>query len=167
MYRLRHQARLLSLSVVIALLLSIVVAPTALANDEDQEFDMNDRFASVAGKGASGDGEVEVDDGSVEIEVEAEGLLPNHAYQLIVTVGPQGAPFQAGFFDVTFVPVTSDDDGEIEFDEELDLDPGSYRLDLFVTHVHTILTPAIPQIGNFDPLLACAPAPMVTVAADD
>jgi len=135
------------------------------------EFYMNDRFA--AEKGASGSGEVKVGDGSVEIEVEAEDLLPNHAYELRVTVGPQGAPFQSGFFVVTFGPVTSNKNGKIEFDdEELDLAPGSYRLDLFVTHDHEMTPPgtisAIPEIGgNRDPLFACAPAPMVTIPLDD
>ena len=165
MYVFKRLMKVLGLAVVVSLLLSVMLAPNVLADDQEEEFDMNDRFATE--NGASGSGETEVDDGSVELEVEAEGLLPNHPYELRVTVGPQGAPFQPGFFVVVFGPVTSDDDGEIEFDEDLDLDPGSYRVDLFVTHDHPTVAPALPDIGNRDPLLACAPAPMVTIGGDD
>ena len=170
MYIFKHRARVVGLAVVLGLLLSVMVAPTALASDEE-EFDMNDRFAAGTPTGASGSGEVEVDDGSVEIEVGAEGLLPNHAYELKVTIGPAGgfAPTSV----VTFGPVTSDDDGEIEFEEDLGLAPGTYRVDLFVTHIHPTVAgsgptgAALTALFNRDPLLSCQPAPTVTVAGDD
>ena len=168
MRSLSRRGAVIGLALVIALALSIAGAPTAIADDQEEEFDMNDRFTpgGLGSTGASGSGEVEVDDGSVEMEVEAEGLLPNHSYELRVVVGPQGAPFQPGFFVVVFGPMMSDDDGEIEFEEDLDLDPGSYRLDLFVTHPHPTGPMPLP-IGDRDPLLACAPAPMVTIGGDD
>ena len=160
----------------LAFALNVGMAPTALASD-DVEFDMNDRFTfgGLGSTGASGDGEVEADDGSVEIEVEAEGLLPNHAYELKVTIGLPGGFADFGF--VTFGPVMSDDDGEIEFEEDLDLlglqGPGTYRLDLFVTHPHAA-GPGAPGLGEdlvvllgSEALLACQPAPMVTVGDDD
>ena len=155
-------------TLMVSLLMVVMVAAPAAA-DESHEFDMNDRFATE--KGASGSGEVEVDDGSVEIKVEAEGLRPNHAYELKVTIGPPGAFAPTDV--VTFGPVTSDDDGEIEFEEDLDLAPGAYRLDLFVTHPHPTVAGSGPDgialTGLFgrDPLLSCAPAPMVTISADD
>ena len=137
-------------------------------------FDMNDRFATETG--ASGDGEIEVDDGEVEIEVEAEGLLPNHPYELIVTIGPQ----QGGTPEPTSVRKfqgQSDGEGEIEFEEDLDLvgieGPGDYRLDFFVTHDHATVSGspgggvALTALLDRDPLLACAPAQFVTVSEEE
>ena len=154
-------------TLMVSLLMVVMVAAPAAA-DESHEFDMNDRFATE--KGASGSGEVEVDDGSVEIKVEAEGLEPNHKYELHVTID----------FDpdsVIFGPVTSDDDGEIEFEEDLDLvalvGPGTYRLDFFVTHIHDTVAGTV-GVGEFitglldrDPLLSCEPAAMVTISDDN
>ncbi len=148
----------------------------------DEEFDMNARFATEQ-TGASGSGEVEVDDGSVEIEVEVEGLLPNTPYELKVTIGEGGnadlGGFDGGSFGiVTFGPVTSADDGEVEFEEDLDLlglfGPGLYRLDFFVTHIGPtvagsgVVGPILTGILGRDPLLACEPAPsFIVIAADD
>ena len=150
-------------------------------DEGEEEFDMNARFATEM-TGASGSGDVEWEDGSVEIEVEVEGLLPNTPYELKVTIGTGGdatlAGFNTDFGFVTFGPVTSDDDGEVEFEEDLDLlglfGPGLYRLDLFVTHIGPTVDGA-PGVGAFlttifnrDPLLACQPAPsFIVIAADD
>ena len=165
-----------TIAVVVALILVVapVTFPTALA--DDVEFGMNDRFASAGAKtGASGSGEVEADDGSIDIEVEAENLLPNHDYELKVTIGPPGGFGPTNV--LTFGPETSDDEGEIEFEiEDFDLvglvGAGTYRIDLFVTHAHTpvfdAVNPAITAaLGGRDPLLSCIPAPVVTVSAGD
>ena len=139
-------------------------------NGEDQEFefDMRDDFATE--KGASGFGEAEVDDGTLEVEVEAEGLIPGHKYELNVTIGPQPGGF-ASF--VTFGPESADEDGEVEFEVDIELAPGAHRLDFFVTHTHPTVAGSGP-LGAFitgfidrDPLLRCAPAVFVTIEADD
>ena len=169
-----HRGIVIGLVAVIALLLSVTV-PTALADDDqEQEFDMNDRFATE--DGASGSGEIEVDGDIVEIEVEAEGLLPNHQYEMKVTIGPAFEPF-APTNVVTCGPVTSEDDGEVEIECDLDLvqllEPGAYRVDLFVTHIHPTVEGEgevgvlLTALFNRDPLLSCQPAPVVVVPGDD
>ena len=129
---------------------SVEVSSLAFSDGGDQEFefDMNDRFATE--KGASGSGEAEVDDGTVEFEVEAEGLVPGDEYELIVAIGPPPGGFST--FD-TFGPVTADDDGEVEFEGDIELAPGDYRLDFLVT-----------RRGEGDLLLACQPAVFLTIA---
>jgi len=183
MPKFNHRGIVIGLAAVIALLLGLTVAPTALAHgDQEQEFDMNDRFATAIG--ASGSGESEVDGDFVEVAVEAEGLLPHHQYEMKITIGacPPDA-ISAGQCDGPagmFLPVVvtcgweeSDSKGEVEFDCHLDLveliGPGTYRLDWFVTHIH----PTVPGMaGNGallsdvlgrDPLLACQPASLHTV----
>ena len=136
-----------------------------------EKFDMNDRFATETG--ASGSGKVNVHDGSVKIKVKAKDLLPNHQYELKVSIGPGGDPTLGGFNPtggvVTFGPVTSGKHGKIKFKVDLDLlgllGPGLYRLDLFVTHTDPTV-PGSGGVGEFlttlldrDPLLACEPAP--------
>ena len=122
------------------------------AATHDFEFDMNDRFATETG--ASGSGQADVEGGSVEIEVKAEGLIPNHRYELNVTIDFASV--------VTFGPVTANEDGEVEFEGDLDLlsllGAGTYRLDFFVTHDHTTGVDGIPGLLNRDLLLACQPA---------
>ncbi len=116
---------------------------------------MNDRFATE--KGASGSAEAEVDDGEVEFEVEAEGLVPGEEYELSVT---------RDFIDIfTFGPVTADEDGEVEFEGDIDLlsllGPGTYRLDFFLTRPSGLL------LFARDLLLACQPFVSATIVADD
>ncbi len=140
--------------------------------DQEFEFDMNARFATTE-KGASGSGEAEVDDGEVEFEVEAEGLIPGEEYELNVTIGGF-PPFPGGFeFTVTFGPVTADDNGEVEFEGDIELAPGNHRLDFFVTLTEPTHEGEGP-VGEFvsafidrDPLLRCFPAVFLTIVADD
>ena len=138
-------------------------------------FDMHDEFATEGG--ASGSGTSDVAGGSVEIEVKAEGLAPNHNFEVVVTidVGPPGPRPPVPVNVLTF-PVQSDGEGEVEFKTNLDLvglkGPGTYRLDFFFTHPHTTDTSESPPelvaaIGNRDPLLACRPAARVTVPEDN
>ena len=171
--------RRLPATLFVSLLVVGMVAAPAAADDDEFEFVMHDRFAFETPTGASGSGEVEVDDGSVEIQVEAEGLLPNHPYELKVTIqvvtnGPPGAPSGFGFNpdNIHTFPATSDDDGEIEFEEDLVLAPGKWRLDFFVTHTdHPVAGvgsfPGLTAALGRDPLLSCAPAAIVTISADD
>jgi len=190
MPKFNHRIIVIGLATVIALLLGITVAPTALADDDqEQEFAMLDDFATE--DGASGSGESEVDGDFVEIEVEAEDLLPDHQYELKVTIGfcalgtirenimsDCDAPVGPTPTVVSCGPERSDSDGEVEFDCDLDLvellgaGPATYRLDFFVTHFH----PTDPGVGlgvplsvvlDRDPLLRCAPASLHTVPQDD
>ena len=67
MPRLNHRGIVIGLATVIALLLGITVAPTALADDDqEQEFGMFDNFATEQ-TGASGSGESEVDGRRVKL----------------------------------------------------------------------------------------------------
>ena len=58
MFGLKHRGIVIGLPVVITLLFSLAVPSTGLA-DQEEEFDMNDRFATE--KGASGIGKTAVD----------------------------------------------------------------------------------------------------------
>ena len=134
----------------------------------DNEFAMLDDFATET-TGATGSGKARVGS-SVEVEVEAKGLIPGHEYELNVTIGPQPDGFTSF---VTFGPLIADEDGEVEFEEVIALDPGMYRLDFFVTHTEATVVGSGP-VGKFitafidrDPLLRCFPAVMLTVEADD
>ena len=179
MPKFNHRAFVIGFATVIALLLSITV-PTALADDDqEQEFGMFTNFATEQ-TGASGSGESEVDGDFVEIEVDAEGLLPDHQYEMIVIINDElVAPVFADFpIFVTCGPESSDDDGEVEFECDLDLvditgAPGTYRLDFFVTHNHATVPgdgffgETLTDIVNRDPLLRCGPASIHTVPGDD
>ncbi len=139
------------------------------AASHDFEFAMLEDLATET-TGASGSGQADVEGGSVEIEVKAEGLIPGHDYELNVTIGPQPGGFSSF---VTFGPVTADDDGEVEFEGDIDLAPGAHRLDFFVTHTQSTVAGSGP-VGEFitafidrDPLLRCFPAVFVTIVADD
>ena len=181
-FGLNHRRTVMGLAAVITLLLSVTVAPTVFADDDqEQEFGMFANFATEQ-TGASGSGESEVDGDIVEIEVEAEGLLPNHQYEMKVIIGPEGdltapafLPPPHGF--VTCGWENSEDDGEVEFDCDLDLvelrGPGMYRLDFFVTHIHPTVAGsgffglALSEALDRDPLLRCGPASVHMVPADD
>ena len=91
MLRLRQGRTSLGLTALIVLLLSITVAPTALADSQKQEYAMNDDFAFE--KGASGSGKLSVRKDSIKVEVKAEGLIPKHQYEMKLTIGncPPGA----------------------------------------------------------------------------
>ena len=157
---------------VTALLFSMVAVPTALANDQEEEFDMNDRLATE--KGASGIGKTAVNGDSVEFEVKAEGLLPNQQYELRITFGTAGLPPVPGNLAVVSCgPVTSIRNGDAKFRCDVDLvqlvGPGAYRLDLFITRIRPTVAGsgatgiALSGVLGRDPLLACQPAPMVMV----
>ncbi len=115
--------------------------------------------------------------GNSRERLEAEGLIPGHVYELNVTIGP-GLPVDGFDRLVTFGPVTADDDGEVEFEGDIELDPGFHRLDFFVTHNHPPESGVVSShpLGavltgedflNRDPLLRCFPAVFLTIVADD
>ncbi len=127
-------------------------------------FAMQDDFA-VETTGASGFGKANLQEGSVQVSVDAKGLLPNHDYELNVTIGP-GNTFPPSSF-VTFT-ATSDRHGKIKFKEDLDLvsllGPGDVRLDFFVTHDHGPSTDIGALLGlDRDLLLRCYPFTIVTI----
>jgi hypothetical protein len=172
MLRLKQGRTSLGLTAVIALWLSITVAPTALADSQEQEYDMNDRFAFE--KGASGSGKLSVHKDSIKVAVKAEGLIPKHEYEMKLTIGdPDDAPVAGDPVVVTCGPKTSSSSGKLRIRCTIDLldflAPGTYRVDIFLTHIHST-DPAGDPDGELlavvlgrDPLLACQPATTVMV----
>ncbi|MEE8199322.1 MAG: hypothetical protein V3R48_06380, partial [Thermoplasmata archaeon] len=143
-------------------------------DEEAGEADFNDRFA-VETTGARGEVEWDAEqEGSFIVidEIEVEGLMANHPYEIWVTVDFDPS------LTATFGPFFSDEDGDLEI-EELEVSvpgPGSYRLDVFLTHTHdtgdtsAVLLGLVGAIEPFtirDILLACDPPVFVTLEADD
>ncbi len=127
--------------------------------------------------GASGSGVARTHKDSVRIQVRAEGLLPHHQYEMKVTIGdcppdPNSAadcvpPVEGDPVVVTCGPETSNRRGKARFRCAIDLvqllDPGTYRTDFFVNHIHHTglgVGLGVPLSGvlDRDPLLRCAPA---------
>ncbi len=135
------------------------------AASHDFEFVMLDDFA-VENTGAGGSGLADVDGVSVEVEVKAEGLIPDVDYELNVTLELDVDTGLADSF-VTFGPVTANQDGEVEFEGVITLDPGAHRLDLFVTRTGSTGTGVVFGLFDRDLLLRCAPAVSLTIVADD
>ena len=169
-----HRGTVMGLAAVIALLFSITVAPTALADSEKQNFDMLVDFATEQ-TGASGSGVARTHKDSVRIEVRAKGLLPHHQYEMKVTiVDCPPFPMNASFCDSPVVddplvvscgPETSNSSGNARFRCAIDLvqlfGAGTYRTDFFVTHIHPTgpgVGPPLSGVLDRDPLLRCFPA---------
>ena len=155
-----HKQMALGLVVVLIVVVGCQDTTTTLADGpglsqkpetHEFEFAMLDDFA-VETTGATGSGSTDVEGGSVEIEVKAAGLIPGHAYELNVTINFASL--------ATFGPVTSTEDGEVEFKANISLSVGAHRLDFFVTHDHPTGTGDFLGLGLFDRdgLLRCAPA---------
>ena len=128
---------------------------TLAKNANIDVFDMNDRFS---GSGASGSGFVKVSNGKMDLRIHASGLTANHAYEVHVAVGVKDAACSTFAPDhVEVFSVTIDNNGKFNFKRrgfDLGLASGQYRLDLLVVH-------APFDHGGF--VLACAPAPCVTI----
>jgi hypothetical protein len=137
-------------------------------------FDMNDRFATERYAHSVGLGKVRAtQEGSIEIElVRAINLLPNHSYELQVTIQLADPGDFTGTVDIVISDsITTDKNGHLEI-KDFNLGSfgqGDYRLDLFVTHTVSTVSGSA-GVGEFltglldrDPLLACEPAPVVTV----
>ncbi len=162
MPKFNHRGIVIGLVTVIALLLSITVG--LAKGSQKQEYEMRDDFATE--DGASGSGKLSVHKDSIRVEVKAEGLDPKHQYEMKLTIGPPGA------FDPTNVvtcgPKTSSHrGGKARFRCAIDLvqllGPGTYRVDIFVTHIHPGGHGGLAAVLDRDPLLACEPAPQVMV----
>lgn len=145
--------RIKLLIVFVSLLLSMAVAPTVLAGGKNNaSMDMNDRIAIE--KGASGRLISKVDDGELGFHLVAKGLPADTDLEVhvVVTIG-----WDVGFVPDHFhaFPTKSDNNGKLRFDIkgfDLDLDEGKYRLDFVVI-----------RPGGTDFLLACEPAPLITI----
>ncbi len=133
--------------------------PSLARSTNIDAFDMNGRFS---GSGANGNGTAKVTDGQINLTIHGRDLEVNHPYEVHLIVGPEGNP-DLDVDNLTAVhvfPVTSDKNGKLKFDIkgfDLGLDPGNYRLDFLVLH---------PGIGAPEPtdfLLACQPAPLITI----
>ena len=110
-------------------------------------------------KGASGSGTAKLTGGhSVRVRVEANDLLPNHDYELNITID---------FASVVTFTATSDENGDVKFHDDLEgVAPGSHRLDFFVTHDHRTIRKkdlVFPGLLNRDLLLRCAPAVFLNI----
>ena len=155
----------------IAVVTLLLLPLTAFAGEHFDVFDMDDRFAiETFDPPAAGSGKVLVtQEGSIEIkEVKVKNLLPGHLYVLMVTVQPPG-PFAVDdvFRIETSAPMTASN-LEIKKFSVGSLVPGTYRVDLFITHTHppdvgVDLAGGLALLLNRDLLLACQPAPVVTV----
>lgn len=124
-------------------------------------FDMNDRFAFEK-TGANGFGKVSFTQtgGTIEVKlIQVTGLLPNHEYELIVTVDLVDVYISEGF--------VSNSSGHwkiTNFELPAVFATGVvYRVDLFVTHCHSTDTgvgvsgPFLTGLFMRDPLLSCMP----------
>ncbi len=154
--------RIKLLIVFASLLLSMVVAPTVLAENNNDSSDMNDRFATApADQGASGRANSKVNDGELSLHLVAKGLPADTDLEVHVVVGA-GTVFGGGggFFDFDVFETKSDENGRLKFDiKGFDLglpDPGVYRLDFVVLRAGI----GSPTFDDF--LLACEPAPIIT-----
>ena len=157
--------------VVVLLLFSL----PALAAPRFEKDDMNARFATETFE-PSAQGFVRTQlrqTGSVEVfQVQARNLEPGHDYEVWVTVQLTSCGFDPNCIDVVSSgTVTANDEGHVKFQNVGlgNLDAGTYRLDIFVTHNHETV-PGAGGTGQFltlligrDPLLACQPAPIVVV----
>jgi hypothetical protein len=140
---------------------------TALAEHKKFDvFDMNDRVATETGAG--GFGKIRLtQEGSIVLDrLHVKNLSPNHDFEVIVTVGAPG-DFTFNPVDiVTSGPITSNTDGHLKiknFDLGISFAPGDYRVDILVVHPHQPDgTPGGDPLTR-DLLLACQPAPVVTV----
>ena len=121
---------------------------------------MTDFFS---GSGASGDGEAELKDGELELELEIEGLIAGHPYEVHVIVGPEGGEFLPLESMIFRFPVTADEDGELDFEVEIELglDPGFYRLDYVMIHAGGHDHPPFTLDGSL--VVACEPASFFTI----
>ncbi len=166
----RKVVRVIFIAVVTFLLLPL----TAFADEPFAVFDMNDRLAiEIFDPPAGGFGEVrEIQEGSIEIaKVKVENLLPKHLYVLTVTVQPPGSFVPGNVFRIeTSAPMTANKKGNLSIKKFSvgSLDPDTYRVDLFITHTHppdvgVDLAGGLALLLNRDLLLACQPAPVVTV----
>ncbi len=120
------------------------------------EFAMLDDLAVVK-TGASGSGKTGLRQGSVQFVVTAKHLLRNHHYELNITID---------FASVATFRATSDHHGRIKFQGHLELDPGEYRLDFFVTPDRPTIEEedlVFPGLLDRDLLLRCFPATFVTI----
>ena len=145
----------------LAFALNLGVAPTVQAGGKNNSsFDMNDRLSSggPGSTGASGHANIRVDDGELTLNLGARGLQADHAYEVVVPIGVGDA---FGGEDLLVFPVTSDKNGKLRFKInglDLGLDPGDYRLDFLVVHPHGDPDPTLRDL-----LLACQPAPLITI----
>ena len=90
MHRRNRLAVLLSIAVLAGFMLSVAGAPSAEAggNKIKTKFAMVENPAFVPFSGASGRGhfKLNIEDKEFDIGVKAKGLLPNHSYQVFVTL---------------------------------------------------------------------------------
>ncbi len=153
----------------------LLFALPVLAAPRFETDDMNDRLATELSV-PSVNGHVTTQlrqTGFVKVfRVNASRLIPRHDYEVLVMVQLLSCDFDPSCIDVVSSgTVTAGGGGNIQVKNIGlgNLDPGTYRLDMFVTHNHPTV-PGAAGVGQFvttildrDPLLACQPAPIVVV----
>jgi hypothetical protein len=140
----------------------LLPSPSSATGGRPVVADMNDRFATEK-TGANGDARVVlIQKGGIEIRrVKAKGLLPNHDYVLKVTTDLFGTPTV-----FTSQTITTNKNGVFQIHNFHlgNLAPGTYRVDLFVTHDHASGPAGFPNdVLGTEPLLSCQPAYSIVV----
>ncbi len=122
MHRLRRLAVLVAIAVLAGVMLGVAAAPAVEADrDIETQFAMDENppfVAPITGAIGTGVFDCDVEEKEFDLEDEAEGLLPNHRYQVFVTltVGSAGPP--AGVVFLNQGDVMTDDEGNLEFEIE-------------------------------------------------
>ena len=166
----------LALALVAFLTLDLLLTPTVLAKPINNDFDMNDRTATVDGP-AGGSGTVTVNRNRVSFTIDVGGLTPNDdKYDLMVMIraSTTGTPVPPGeMMALISYDTPTDADGKISFEKknfnlEL-LQPGEYRLDWMISHPDEVgpgrgaTGMALRAATGRDILLACQPGTTITI----
>lgn len=163
----------LSVLVAVSLLATLTLLPVSVQASPSTKVDWNDRFAGET-TGATGfiifKGTQQGTTVGIQV-LKAKSLLPNHEYEIWVTVSPwPGPPATDVITAQAFGPFGSNAHGNLQVSgiEASVPGTGTWRLDVFITHTHPTVPgvgafgPAITAVLNRDPLLSCQPALIIT-----
>ncbi len=165
--------RTLTISLLISVLLLGALTLVPVSVEAIEKVDLNDRFATET-TGAEGTIKFKDIQKGIFMEIskiKVKGLLPNHDYEIWVTVSPPGPPVANVISTQQFGPFTTNDDGKLKV-KKLQVTvsgTGTWRLDVFVTHTDTTAEMGVGELGELiaglldrDPLLACEPGLIIT-----
>ncbi len=168
--------RFFAVSLLISVLLLSALTLVPVSVEDIEKVGLNDRLAAET-TGAEGTIKFKDIQKGVFMEIskiKVKSLLPNHDYEIWVTVSPPGLPEENVISSQQFGPFTTNDDGKLKVKKLQVTVPGTgtWRLDVFVTRTHTTdemgagepggLGKRIADLLDRDPLLACIPALIIT-----